>query len=140
MSVHSQPQAPARAARMIHASLLLGQILFAGVTFLTVRPTMPDAGPRPDVSVLQLFAVSVVACAAALLLRRRVPTRPLDASTDLFWSTAQQPALIAWMPLEAAGLFALVTYFQTAATVALVAAAIPAALLLALNPWTLERR
>ena len=140
MSAPAALPSPARTARLIYASLLLGQLLFAGVTFFTVRPTMTDAGPLPDSTVLQVFAASSAACVAALLLRRRVPARPQDASADLFWTTAQPLALVAWMPLEAAGLFALSVYYQSAATIALVAAAIPAALLLVLNPWLLERR
>jgi hypothetical protein len=124
----------------MHASFILGQILFAGVTFFTVRPNLTDAEPLAESTVTRLFAVSVVACVAALLLRRRVSVRPEGTSPDVFWSTAQQPALVAWIPLEAAGLFALVSYFESAAPVALAAAAIPVALLIALNPWRLERR
>lgn len=136
----AESQSPAKTVRLIHGSLLLGQLLFAAVTFFTVRPTMTDARPLRDSTVMSLFAVSLVACAAALLLRRRVPVRPQSASADLFWSTAQPLALVAWMPLEGGSLFALVAYFQSAATVALLAAAIPMALLVVLNPGLLERR
>lgn len=140
MPPSAESQSPASAIRLVYGSLLLGQLLFAGVTMFIVRPTITDAGTLPDSTAMRLFAVSIVACAAALLLRRRVPARPQDVSADLYWSTAQPQALMAWIPLEGAGLYALVAYFQSGAPVALLAAAIPVALLVVLNPWLLERR
>lgn len=136
----AEAQSPARVARLIHASLIIGQVLFAAVTFLQVRPTQTDVVPLPAFAVPGLFAVSLVACIIALLLRRSIPTRPSDVSADLYWTTAQPKAMIAWVPLEAAGLLALVVYFNSVEMAALVAAAIPLLLLIALNPWYLERR
>ena len=76
---------------------------------------------------------------ASLILRRQVPTRSRSTSPDLFWTTASPKALVMWVPLEAAGLLALVQYFVSVNPIALAAAAVPLTLLAVLNPWLLER-
>ena len=132
-------QAPALTTRMIYGSLILGQLLFAGVTFFRVRPNQDTITALPQQTVILLFSAAVAACALALLLRRRIPARSNSTSPDVFWTTAGQKALLTWMPLEAAGLFALAQYFASIDPIAIVAAAVPLTLLGILNPWLLER-
>jgi hypothetical protein len=123
---------------MIHGSFILGQILFAGVTFFSVRPNRDAVTPLSPRMLTLVFGAAVVACVVALILRRRVPARSRSTSPDLFWTTASPKALHTWAPLEAAGLFALAQYFLTTDPIAALAAAIPIAMLAALNPWVLE--
>jgi hypothetical protein len=136
----SEVHATARGVRLVHASLVLGQVLFAGVTYFTVRPNRTEATPLSDRTIAILLGTAFAACLLSLVLRRRVPARPRDVSADLYWTTAQPRAMLAWIPLEAAGLFALTSYFQTTDMWALGIAALPVALLVLLNPWVLERR
>lgn len=124
---------------MIYASLVLGQLLFAGVTFFRVRPSREAVTALSQQTLLLLFGAVVVACVAALVLRRRIPARSPSMSPDQFWTTAAPKALVAWTPLEFAGLVSLAQYFASINPIALVAAAIPLALLALLNPWLLER-
>lgn len=124
---------------MMHASFILGQLLFAGVTYFSVRPNRDAVTPLPQTTLYLVFGVALASCAVALVLRRQVPARTRETSPDLFWKTVSAKALLTWFPLEAAGLFALAQYFNTINPVALAAAALPIALLAALNPWVLER-
>ena len=124
---------------MIHASFIVGQLLFAGVTFFTVRPNREAPTPIAPPMVYLIFGAALAACVLSLVLRQQVPRRSRETSPDLFWQSAGPKAMVAWFPLEAAGLFALVQYFQTANPVAVAAAALPVGLLVVLNPWVLER-
>ena len=133
-------QSPARAARMIHASLILGQVLFAGVAVFTKRANAATVTALPRTTVLLLFGAAIAACIIALVLRQQVPARSSSTSPDAFWTTASQKATLTWAPLEAAGLFALSQYFMSVDAIALAAAAIPLTLLVILNPWHLERQ
>ena len=87
-----------------------------------------------------LLAAALGACVVALLLRRRVPLRPRDVPADLYWTTAASPALIAWAPLEAASIAAVYLYGRTGSALALAVAGVAWLLLVALNPWWLDRR
>ena len=124
---------------MLHGSFILGQLLFAGVAYFSVRPSRSEVTPIPQSTLYLLFGVALAACAVALFLRRQIPTRSRETSADLFWKTASAKALLTWFPLEAAGLFALTQYFSTVNPIALAAAGLPLALLAVLNPWVLER-
>lgn len=132
-------RSPARAARMLHASLIVGQLLFAGVTFLQRRNGGEAPAPLSRQSLIVMGGAAVAACVLALVLRQRIPTRSRETSPDLFWTTAAPKAMMAWVPLEAAGLFALAQFFATADPIAVGVAAVPLSLLAYLNPWVLER-
>src|SRR5712671_7630019 len=139
MTAPTSAQSPAQAARLIHASLCLGVLLFAGVTQFVTRPSMVDqAALFPNV-VPAVLAAALGACVVALLLRRRVPSRPRDVSADLYWTTAVSPALIVWAPLEAASIAAVYLYGRTGSAFALAVAGVAWLLLVALNPWLLDR-
>ena len=140
MTAPASAQSPAQAARLIHASLCLGVILFAGVTLFVARPSMAGQDALSPNATRALLAAALAACVVALLLRRRVPSRPRDVSADLYWTTAASPALIAWAPLEAASIGAVYVYGHTGSVPALVVASVAWLLLVALNPWSLDRR
>jgi hypothetical protein len=124
---------------MIHASLIVGQVLFAGVTVVQRRAGGDAPSALSQGSLIVTACAAVAACVLALVLRQRIPTRSRETSPDLFWSTVSSKAMLTWLPLEAAGLFALAQFYSTADPVALGVAALPMALLAYLNPWVLER-
>jgi hypothetical protein len=140
MTASTSTLPPAQTARLIHASLCLGVLLFAGVTHFVTRPSMADQAALPPSAVRALLAAALGACAVALLLRRRVPLRPRDVSADLYWTTAASPALVAWAPLEGASIAAMYLYGRTGSALALAVASVAWLLLVALNPWSLDRR
>jgi len=140
MTAPTSAQPPAQAARLIHASLCLGVLLFAGVTQFVTRPSMPDQVALSPNLVRTVLAAALGACVIALLLGRRVPVRPRDVSADLYWTTAASPALVAWAPLEAASIAAVYVYGRTGSAAALAVASVAWLLLVALNPWSLDRR
>lgn len=126
-------------ARFIHASLIVGVLLFAAVSHFVMRPAMSDQ-PLPAVVTVALLAASLVATAlAVLVLRPRIPRRSADESADLYWAAAATPALLAWAPLEAAAIMALVAYMLGASLIALGVAAVALLGMIALNPGRLER-
>jgi hypothetical protein len=140
MTAPTSAQSPAQAARLIHASLCLGVLLFAGVSHFVTRPSMADQPALSPTAAHALLAAALGACIAAFILRRRIPLRPRDVSADLYWTTAASPALIAWAPLEAASIAAVYLYGRTGSAPALVVASVAWLLLVALNPWSLDRR
>jgi hypothetical protein len=140
MTAPTSAQSPAQAARLIHASLCLGVLLFAGVSHFVTRPSMAHRAALSPAVATALLAAALGACLVALLLRRRVPLRPRDVSADLYWTTAVSPALIVWAPLEAASIAAVYLYGRTGSAPALVVAGAAWLLLVALNPWSFDRR
>jgi len=139
MTAPASAQSPAQAARLIHASLCLGVLLFAGVTHFVTRPSMADQVALSPNLVRTILAAALGACVVALILRRRVPPRPRDVSADLYWTTAASPALVVWAPLEAASIAAVYVYGRTGSAAALAVAIVAWLLLVALNPWSLDR-
>jgi hypothetical protein len=139
MTAPTSAPSPAQAARLIHASLCLGVLLFAGVSHFVTRPSMAAQASLSPTMTRTLLAAALGACIIALLLRRRVPSRPRDVSADLYWTTAASPALVAWAPLEAASLAAVYLYGRTGSASALAVAGVAWLLLVALNPWSLDR-
>ena len=139
MTAPTSAQSPAQAARLIHASLCLGVLLFAGVSHFVTRPSMADQAALSPTVTRTLLAAALGACVVALLLRRRVPLRPRGVSADLYWTTAASPALVAWAPLEAASIAAVYLYGRTGSAPAVAVASVAWLLLVALNPWSLDR-
>lgn len=130
----------AKTIRMIHASLLFGVVLFAIVGHFLLRPALAGGAPLPAVLVPALLGLSLVLFGIALLFVNRVPRRSTDASADLFWSTAATPALIAWAPLQMAGLIAVFLYAQTGSSLPITIAAVAIVLMAVLRPGHFERR
>lgn len=130
---------PARTIRLIHASLITGVLLFALVAQFVMKPSMAAPGAVAPAVFRALVALALAACAAALVLRRRIPRRSTADSADLFWAMAATPALLMWAVLEGACLVSILLYGLTGAPVALVPAAVAVFMYLLLNPSRLDR-
>ena len=135
-----QTAGPAQTARLMHAAMIAGVLLFAVVGHFVLRPTFSSAGDLGPTVLRSLLAVALGACALSFLLRRRIPFRSTDASADLFWATAAGPALITWASVEVASLLAVFLYARTGAVAALGVAAIAVAVFISHNPAALEKR
>ena len=101
---------------------------------------MASAEAWPPATLNAALGVALGACALAVLLRRRVPQKSRDESSDSYWTTARSPAMLVWAPLEVASLLSVVTYVNTGAQSAIAVGAIAVVLFIALNPASLERR
>ena len=128
---------PAKTVRLIHASFIVGIVLFAIVTVLLIRPQRQDLSAPPN-AIYALSGLSLALSALALFLRGRVPRRNTTDSADLFWQNAAQRALTFWAPFEAAGLLGVVGYMLSGSQLALGAGALGVLGLLVFNPWRLE--
>jgi HD-like signal output (HDOD) protein len=124
-------------ARLIHGSMAGGIIAFAAGAYFAFKPAT-DANVSPVV-VGAFLALSIVAAASSIVLRRRVPQRNTNESSDLFWTTASAAALLTWAALEAGAMLAIVAYLLGKVPVALIVAGIALAGLIALHPGRLER-
>jgi hypothetical protein len=130
---------PATTARMIHASLAIGVVLFAIVNYFVVRPTMA-AESVPPLVVNVLLGVSLAASAlGVVVLRGRVPRRSTDESADLYWTRAMGPAIIGWAPLEGGALMSLVAYMLNGSVASLAVAGIALLGMIVLHPGHFER-
>lgn len=128
-----------KTVRLIYLSLITGVILFALVSHFVLRQSLADAPVLSPDLLRILLGLAVVALAAALLLRRRVPRRRGDVSADLFWTTALTPALIMWSAIQMAGLLSVFLYARTGSQTAIGIAAIALVLFVIQNPAQLER-
>ena len=131
---------PAKTIRLIHASLIVGVVLFGLVTHFVPAPEPTSATMLPDALVKALPVVTVAACALVFFLRRMVPRRAPDDSADLFWSRATVPAMTMWAPLEGVCLLDVLVYWRNGSQTALVLAILAVALFVFLSPASLERR
>jgi hypothetical protein len=129
----------ARTIRLMHASMILGVILFALVTHFVLKPSFGDSGALP-VPANILLGASLAACVISILLRRRIPHRSTAESADLYWATAATPALVAWAPLEFAAMIGVFVYSRTGAQPALALAILEILLFVMLSPRYFERR
>jgi hypothetical protein len=120
--------------------LVSGVLLFAVVGYFILGPTDAKLGGLAPVMASVLLGLSLGACVLALLLRRRVPKRSIDESADLFWRAAGPPAMLVWMPLEAASLLAVFVSARTRSIPAVAVAAVAVMLFIVLNPGYLEKR
>ncbi len=128
-----------RSARIVHAAMATGVILFAIVAHFVLVPRANTSGNLVTL-VPTVLAVAGALCGLSLLLLKRV-ARPLsEESTDAFWVRAATPALVTWAPLEAAALLCVVLYSQTASKAAIAFAAIAVILLVLLSPGYFEGR
>jgi hypothetical protein len=130
----------ARSIRFLHASMIIGLVLFAMVAHFVLRRTLASSEERPAIVPPSLLALAVVGSVLALGLRRRVPRRSSDASADLFWRSAYTPALMVWTFLDGAGLLAILAYALTGAQVAIAVAIVAIIIFVIFNPAYFERR
>jgi hypothetical protein len=120
--------------------MITGVLLFAVVAHFVLRQSMATSEELPPVMINALLGVALAACALSLLLRSRVPRRSGDEPVDRFWARATTPALLAWAPLEIAGLLTVFLYARTGAQSAVVVAAVAMLLFAVTNPGYFERR
>jgi hypothetical protein len=127
-------------ARVIHAALAGGVLVFAIVAHFVLPPPVSDAPGLPAVVLYAVLGVALGACVLSFVLRGRVPRRSPEESADLFWTRASQPALILWSVLEGAGLMCVVFYWLTRSPAAIAVMVLAVLLLIVLNPAQLEKR
>jgi hypothetical protein len=119
--------------------MVAGLLVFALVGHFVLRPAMANSELLPTPLVRVLLGVSIGACALSLVLRTRVPQRSTDESADLYWMTANVPALLTWAPLEGASVLAVFVYGVTGSLPAIGIAAVAILLFILLNPAHLEK-
>ncbi|HEY4670914.1 MAG TPA: hypothetical protein VIG78_02515 [Gemmatimonadaceae bacterium] len=125
--------------RVIHGAMVAGLILFGLVAHFVMLPKRsPGVGLIPLLP--WLLGVSLVGCALGILLSMRVPRPSTNESPDPFWRRAAPLAMIAWTPLEGAGLLAIVVHSLTGSTAAAIVAIVAVIVFLLLNPSYFERR
>jgi hypothetical protein len=137
-SANEQGVTPSTVPRLIHAALVGGCVMFALVTYFIVRPRRSDTIP-PHV----LYAILSAAVAALTLsftvLRRRVPLKSTNESSDLYWTRAATPALITWTVVESSVLLSIVAYMLSGSPIATGLFALALVSLISLHPGRLER-
>lgn len=107
MPLRRQP--PAFAIRVMHAALTFGLTLIAVVLALLVSRQGPVLRPAPPGLAVGAAALAItLMVVAAMILRRRVPPRGPEQSTDQFWDdmTVRTGAVAVWAVTEAGGMLA----------------------------------
>lgn len=111
----SAPVSPTISARIIHAALTLGVLLFYAVAlFVGTRASLPiSAVPDRRFLYLGLFLISAVLFGAAVYTAGRL-TRPLPGtSQDDWWRVNLTRAIGIWTLVEAPTLLGTVAYLLT---------------------------
>ena len=109
------PVSPAITARIIHAALVLGIMMFWGVAWFIGRAaTMPvSALPDRRVLYLGLFLISAVLFGAAMYTASRLtPPRP-GTSQDDWWRANLGRVILVWTLVETPALVGTVAYVLT---------------------------
>ncbi len=134
-----QPPPSSQAARKIHRAMIFGLILFVIVChFLLVTNSNGAWALAPFASLL--LGLSIASCVAGILMSYRVPRVSNGESTQQFWLTAFQKAMIPWALLEAAALLAIVVYWRTGSRAAIAVGVVVIVIFTLLNPGYFERR
>lgn len=111
----ADPVSPAISARIIHAALVLGVVLFCAVAWYVGTPTSMPVSAVPDRRVLYLglTVVSAVLFGAAMYTASRLThTRP-GISQDEWWRTNLSRAVGIWALVEAPAILGTVAYLLT---------------------------
>jgi hypothetical protein len=130
----------ARAARILHASLVLGVIL-VGVVFFFVLRTIPPSFPRASILSFVTAGLGLGNLAAALaLFRSKIPRRSADQTPDDYWTSAEARgiAIVTWAIIEGGGLVAWVGYLLTGTPVPAGVGVLAIAALILVRPSRLE--
>ena len=108
------PVSPAISARIIHAALVLGVILFWAVAWYIGSNTSMPVAAIPDRRVLYvgLAAVSAVLFGAAVYTAGRL-TPHTGMSQDEWWRANLGRAVVIWALVEAPAILGTVAYFLT---------------------------
>ena len=106
---------PAISARIIHAALVLGIILFYAVAwYVGSKTSMPvSAVPERKVLYLGLFLVSAVVFGAAVFMAARLSPAAPGTSQDEWWRVNLGRAIVVWGLIEAPTLLGTVAYLLT---------------------------
>jgi hypothetical protein len=109
------PASPAITARIIHAALVLGVILFYAVAWYVGSNTpMPVfAGPVRRAVYLGLFLVSAVLFGAAAHLAGRLSPAAPGASQDEWWRANLGRSIVVWGLIDAPALLGTLAYLLT---------------------------
>ena len=109
------PVSPAISARIIHAALVLGVMLFLGTTwYVGSNSSMPvSALPDRRVLYLGLFVVSAVLFGAAMYTAARLTPQGPGVSQDEWWRANLGRAIGIWALVEAPALLGTAAYLLT---------------------------
>jgi hypothetical protein len=130
----------ARAVRVMHFALVVGVLLAGGVFVFLVQFNQFPPNATPTVgTILAVGSIALVAF-AAVLLRRRIPERGVDATPDSYWSMPEHrgAAIVLWAVTEGAALLSLLGYLLTGAPAPGITAGIAVAALIMFRPSNLE--
>jgi hypothetical protein len=111
----SAPVSPAISARIIHAALMLGVMLFYAVAWYVGSKTSMPVSAVPDRRVLYLglFFVSAVLFGAAVYTAGRLTRPTAGLSQDDWWRANLTRAIGIWTLVEAPTLLGTVAYLVT---------------------------
>jgi hypothetical protein len=109
------PVSPAINARIIHAALVTGILMFWFVAWYLGRTPGIPASALPDRRVLYiaLFLVSAALFGAAMFTARRLGHPAPGTSQDEWWRLNLGKAVVIWALIEAPALLGLVAYTLT---------------------------
>jgi len=109
------PVSPAISARIIHAALVIGVLMFCLVAWYLGRdPAMPAyALPDRRVLYIALFLVSAVLFGAAMFTASRLGRPAPGTSQDDWWRVNLGKAVVIWALVETPTLLGLVAYTLT---------------------------
>ena len=106
---------PAISARIIHAALVLGVMMFLGISLYVGSNSPVPASALPDRRVLYLglFVVSAVLFGAAVYTAGRMTRPGPGISQDEWWRANLNRAIGIWALVEAPAILGMVAYFLT---------------------------
>jgi hypothetical protein len=109
------PVSPTISARIIHAALMLGVILFYAVAwYIGTKTSMPiSAVPQRRVLYLGLFLLSATVFGAAAYSAGRLTPAAPGTSQDAWWRANLGRAIVVWSLIEAPTLLGTVAFLLT---------------------------
>jgi hypothetical protein len=109
------PASPAISARIIHAALVIGVLMFWLVAWYLGGASVMPVYALPDRRVLYiaLFLVSAILFGAAMFTAGRLSRPAPGTSQDEWWRANLGKAVVIWALVEAPALLGLVAYLLT---------------------------
>ncbi len=109
------PVSPGISARIIHAALMLGVVLFWAVAWFVAGRSALPVGALPDRRVLYigLFLVSATLFGGAMFTANRLVPLGRGASQDEWWRVNLSKAILIWALVEAPAILGTVAYLLT---------------------------